>query len=225
MAASTAAFQIPNNPGQTPLGFAVKGVSTFNSASLNETQNEVTVFAVLSLQKHVDQGDLQISVFNRTSTLSFTARLARRSVVQWHRATGRAAGRGDRRSGRRQLEDQRTAHAARGLPRRSSSRPPPTTTSSVLPVDATGTPTTDVPLTIIDNQNNSGGLYGVYVQDEWKLTPTLTLNYGLRFDVVEEFTHESQLSPRVNLVWKPIEGRPRCISATRAISCRRRMRR
>ncbi len=25
-------FQVPNNPGQTPLGFAVNGVSTFNSA-------------------------------------------------------------------------------------------------------------------------------------------------------------------------------------------------
>jgi outer membrane receptor for ferrienterochelin and colicin len=49
-------------------------------------------------------------------------------------------------------------------------------------------------------------LYGVCVQDEWKPTPTLTLNYGLRFDMVEEFTHESQVSPRVNLVWKPAEG-------------------
>ena len=36
------------------------------------------------------------------------------------------------------------------------------------------------------------------------LLPTLTLNYGARFDAVEEFTHESQLSPRVNLVWKPL---------------------
>ena len=29
------------------------------------------------------------------------------------------------------------------------------------------------------------------------------MNYGLRFDAVEEFTHETQLSPRVNLVWRP----------------------
>ena len=61
-------FQIPNNPGQTPPG----GMSTFNSADLNELQNEVTLFSVLSLQKHVDQGDLQVSLFNRTSTLSFS---------------------------------------------------------------------------------------------------------------------------------------------------------
>ena len=72
------------------------------------------------------------------------------------------------------------------------------TASSVLPVDATGTPTTATPLDIVDNQKNAGGLYGLYVQDEWRMTPTLTLNYGLRFDAVEEFTHESQVSPRVN---------------------------
>ena len=46
----------------------------------------------------------------------------------------------------------------------------------------------------------------MYTQDEWRLTSALTLNYGLRFDAVEQFTHESQISPRINLVWKPMEG-------------------
>src|SRR6202012_380248 len=80
------------------------------------------------------------------------------------------------------------------------------TASRVLPTDPTGIQTATQPLTIIDNQNNQGGLYGVYLQDEWRLQPKLTLNYGLRFDAVEEFTHESQVSPRINLVWKPAEG-------------------
>jgi outer membrane receptor protein involved in Fe transport len=35
--------------------------------------------------------------------------------------------------------------------------------------------------------------------------PTLTLNYGLRFDAVNEFTNENQVSPRVNAVWKATE--------------------
>ena len=38
------------------------------------------------------------------------------------------------------------------------------------------------------------------------MLPKLTMNYGLRFDAVEQFTHESQASPRVNLVWKPLDG-------------------
>jgi outer membrane receptor protein involved in Fe transport len=76
------------------------------------------------------------------------------------------------------------------------------TVSSVLPVDASGTPTTDVPFNIYSNTGNSGGLYGVYVQDEWRILPTVTINGGLRFDDVDQFTHEHQISPRLNVVWK-----------------------
>ena len=34
-------FQIPNNPGPMTLGLNVNGISSFNSANLNETQNEI----------------------------------------------------------------------------------------------------------------------------------------------------------------------------------------
>ncbi len=60
-----------------------------------------------------------------------------------------------------------------------------------------GMQTSTQPINIIDNQNSSGGLYGIYAQDEWRLAPKLTLNYGARFDMVEQFTHESQISPRI----------------------------
>ena len=49
--------------------------------------------------------------------------------------------------------------------------------------------------------SKTGQLYGAYLQDEWKLTPKLTLNYGARYDVVRAYTKEQQLSPRANLVW------------------------
>ena len=48
-----------------------------------------------------------------------------------------------------------------------------------------------------------GGLYGVYVQDEWRILPKVTINGGLRFDGVDEYTNATQLSPRLNVVWKP----------------------
>jgi len=199
------AFQIPNNPGQTPLGFTVKGVSTFNSANLNETQNEVTAFAVLSLQKHVDSGDLQVSIFNRTSTLHFSpdwiGDLLFNGIAQ--QAARQDIATGIQSDGSWRINEQHTLRAGFLVQVEQASAD---TTSSVLPVDASGVPITDQPLTITDNQKNSGGLYGVYVQDEWRLTPTLTLNYGLRFDAVEQFTHESQVSPRINLVWKPTDA-------------------
>ncbi|HMF05829.1 MAG TPA: TonB-dependent receptor, partial [Methylocella sp.] len=58
---------------------------------------------------------------------------------------------------------------------------------------------------IIDNGARTGELYGVYLQDEWRIFPALTLNSGLRFDGVNQFTKETQLSPRVNLVLKASE--------------------
>jgi outer membrane receptor protein involved in Fe transport len=42
----------------------------------------------------------------------------------------------------------------------------------------------------------------VYVQDEWKPTPALTVNYGLRGDRVDAYVRESQLSPRLGLVYQ-----------------------
>ena len=70
-------------------------------------------------------------------------------------------------------------------------------------MDSTGTPTTDVPEGIGNSFNKTGGLYGLYVQDEWHILPTVTINGGLRFDGVDEFTQENQVSPRLNVVWKP----------------------
>ncbi len=199
------AFQIPNNPGQSPLGFAVRGASAFNSAALNETQSEVTAFAILSLQKHMDAGDLQISLFNRTSTLHFSpdwpGDLAFNGIAQ--RASRQNVATGIQADGSWLINEQHTLRAGFLAQIEQASA---NTASSVLPVDATGTPATDQPLTILDNQRNSGGLYGLYIQDEWRLAPALTLNYGLRFDAVEQFTHESQVSPRINLVWKPAAG-------------------
>ena len=61
--------------------------------------------------------------------------------------------------------------------------------SDVLPVDAAcGAPTTDQPVGIADTSTKQGGLYGIYVQDEWRILPTVTINSGLRFDGVNEYT-------------------------------------
>jgi outer membrane receptor for ferrienterochelin and colicins len=59
------------------------------------------------------------------------------------------------------------------------------------------------PISIADSSAKDGYTYSVYLQDEWKLLPRLTVNYGARFDVLNAFTNANQLSPRINAVWKP----------------------
>jgi hypothetical protein len=195
-------FEIPNNPGQIPsLGLNVLGATTFNSNSLNEVQHESNQFGVLSLQKHIDDFDLQTSAFVRNSVLSFSpdviGDLLFNGVSPFARKSDLAEGVQTDASWR--IND---SHTLRGGFLGQVETTAFDTTSSVLPVDATGAQTSVVPINIIDNGARTGELYGVYLQDEWRIFPALTLNSGLRFDGVNEFTSQTQLSPRVNLVMK-----------------------
>src|SRR4030095_2694341 len=47
---------------------------------------------------------------------------------------------------------------------------------------------------------------GLYLQDEWKLTPSLTLNAGIRYDLkflAAIATDKKTLSPRAGFAWSP----------------------
>ena len=68
--ASYARFQIPNTPGLTP-NFTAFGVSSFNSALLNENQLEQNYFGVAALQRSINGADVQFSYFTRYSSVHF----------------------------------------------------------------------------------------------------------------------------------------------------------
>ena len=203
---SNADFQIPNNPGQVPsLGYAVGGITNANSANLSEHQREITDFSILSLQQHFGDVDLQTSLFSRYSSLYFSpdpvsdllftgiAQTAARSV--WSS--------GVQSDGSWYVSD---SHTLRFGYQVTAERTVSQTTSDVLALDRSGQQLSQTPETITTGSGKTGGIYGIYLQDEWKLADALTMNYGGRFDLVDEFTHENQFSPRVNLVWQPAHG-------------------
>ena len=64
----------------------------------------------------------------------------------------------------------------------------------------------DTPFPITDSNSKVGWIAGAYVQDEWRITDKLTLNFGLRFDQMWQYVNANQLSPRLNLVYKPLDG-------------------
>src|SRR5208282_3812477 len=66
-----------------------------------------------------------------------------------------------------------------------------------------GSPTT----TIVQNGVSHALFAGVYLQDEWKILPEVTINYGARFDeYYSTFDTENQPSPRVNIIYQPTDS-------------------
>src|SRR5246500_1043540 len=197
-------FEIPNSPGQTPQ-FVDQGRSKFNSAALDETQVEGDGYAILAYQKKVDDFNLQASVFTAYSSVLFrpdnTGDLIFNGVAS--RVDRDIFSNGLELDASYKLTDQ---HTLRGGFFFSEQHATVGTATLVFPVDANGNQTSDIPLRIVDNSGKYGYFYGFYLQDEWKPFKQLTINFGGRFDIVDAFTHEHQLSPRINIVWEPLKG-------------------
>ena len=61
----------PDNPTAVPWSAYMPGVSTFNSAGLNENQNEQNYYGVVAYQKSLEDFNLQVAPFGRVSTVHF----------------------------------------------------------------------------------------------------------------------------------------------------------
>jgi outer membrane receptor protein involved in Fe transport len=200
---SNSTYQIPNNPGQAP-AFTAFGVSSFDSAKLDERQTEFNQFNVLAYQKSAEGFDTQISYFNRYSQLHFLPDTVGDLVFNG------VASDVYRRSHVDGIQEDTAyrigySHTLRFGFSVSAERTLVNNTSTLLPLDATGAPV-DAPFSVLDSSAKTGWLFGTYLQDEWKITENLTLNAGLRFDQMFQYVDANQLSPRASLTWKPYDG-------------------
>jgi outer membrane receptor protein involved in Fe transport len=203
---SNGKFQIPNQAGLTPsLGLTVNGQSDYLSGNLDENQRELTHYAILSWQHAQGALDWQTSLSSRYSSLTYTpdplGDLLFDGIAQY--AYKRDVAYGWQTDGSYQLSNTHTLRAGVYLQHDSASSD---TTSQVLPVDTGGAQTSYVPLSVIDNGSQTQWIESTYLQDEWKVVPAVTLNYGLRFDHYNAYSSGSQLSPRVNAVWQATSG-------------------
>ena len=210
LSSSVGDFQIPNRAGLIPrltnadgTPLTVDGQTTYPSAALNENQRELNHFAILSWQHSQGALDVQTSATARYSSLTFTpdplgdllftgiAQDAYKQNVAYALQSDAAY----------KLDD---AHTLRGGIFLQSDHSKSLTTSQVIDLDATGNQTSDVPVSIVDNGAKTEWIESVYLQDEWKVIPALTFNYGLRFDKFTAFTAAHQVSPRFNAVWQAL---------------------
>jgi outer membrane receptor protein involved in Fe transport len=197
-------YQIPNKPGQATSGLVVNGMTNFDSSGLNENQRQITHYAIGAVQKTLDNADFQVSVFSRYSSLYFApdpiGDLLFNGIAE--NAYRRSIATGTQGDGSYRVSPDHTLRAGFFV---QGERSTSATNSAVLPLADDGSQLSDQPINIPDSSGKTGWLYGVYLQDEWKIVPSVTVNFGGRFDLVDAFTHENQISPRFNVVWQPTE--------------------
>jgi len=198
---SVSQFQIPNNPDQTPLGDF--GGTTLDSTDLNENERDAFYFNVLALQTKGEKYDSQLSVFSRYTTVHFIPDIFGDLVFNdvASDVTRQSLLNGLQFDESYRLND---LHTLRGGFAATAEHTQIDNISTVLPLDDSGNPQ-PTPVTINDANSKLGWNLGAYLQDEWKLTRTLTLNAGVRFDQLYQYVDANQVSPRVALVDKPFE--------------------
>jgi outer membrane receptor for ferrienterochelin and colicins len=195
-------FEIPNQRGLQPsLGYNVLGQTDYLSDSLNERQHELAQYGIVTWQHSEGALNWQTSLSARYTSLHFApdwvGDLLYNGIAQDAFKDDTAIG--WQTDAAYKVNDAHTVRAGLYYQHDSSTS---NTTSQVLPIDATGAQTSNVPLTVVDNGKQSQQIESVYVQDEWKVFSPLTLNYGLRFDRYSAYSSGSQTSPRVNAVWQ-----------------------
>jgi outer membrane receptor protein involved in Fe transport len=210
LGSSIGKFQIPDLNGVEPsLGLTVNGITTYASQDLNDNQREVTQFGALSWQHSAGAFNVQTSLTARYSSLTYTpdplgdllftglAQTAFKQNVAYAMQS----------DGAYQVNDVHTVRAGVYL---QSDHSISETTSEVLLTGDGGAPLPgsnplyDVPQTIVEDGGRTEWIYSAYLQDEWKIMPALTLNYGVRLDRFTAYTSASQASPRFNAVWQAL---------------------
>src|SRR5579885_1636885 len=206
-------YQVPNAPGLPP-GTSPDGstqwssqmsTTNFDSANLNENQNEQNYYGIAAYQQSTGDLNYQVAAYGRMSGVHFTpdpvgdlyfngvASDVKRDLYSGGLQADASYALGDKhtiRAGMMLLDEYLSADS----------------TTMVFPVDGSGNPTGPA-FPIPDSSVSHAVFAGVYLQDEWKILPKVTINYGARFDeYYSSFYKGNQPSPRVNIVYKPTDS-------------------
>ena len=198
-------FEIPNNPNQsaqyslTGYSDVTTGFNSVASSSLNERQHEQNQFVVLSYQKSVGDLNYQLSGYHQYSQTHFlpdvVGDLIFNGIASEVERSNRSVGLQFDSSYK--INPAHTFRAGFAYKRENTTS---NSNSHVFPI--IGDVLSSDPISIIDNSSKLGTTGSFYMQDQWTLTPQLTVNYGVRYDKVNAYIAENQWSPRLNIAYK-----------------------
>lgn len=197
-AGSTAAatFQRPLTIGTT---------TAYPSEAWGGHEMVASQYGILSYQRSAGALTMQLSATLRASALAITPDVVgdvlftglAQAVSKHNLTTGLQA---------EGLYELSPAHRLRGGITFNWSRDRSRIDYAVLPVDGSGQHTSTALLAIPGLEAETRRQLGAYLEDEWLLGESLTINTGLRFDSTTNSGGGHALSPRANAVWKPASG-------------------
>lgn len=198
-------YQIPNPSGLHPdLGYSVNGRSDYLSDNLDERQRQQTAFGQLAFLHHDGALTLQASLFARYSALDYEPDVV--GELLFNGQAQRAVKHDFAVGGQVEAAWHVSAHhTLRGGVIVSRDHGTSRTDTFVFPVDMAGNQSGE-PFSVAEAGGKTAWTYSAYLQDEWKLLPGVTLNFGGRYDLSDAYRREQQFSPRVNAVWQPGSG-------------------
>lgn len=188
-------LEIPPEPG-LPQQFMLAGVPTYPSSEVKEHELEQNYYGILALQGAVGEHlNYQVALFSRYYELKYSpdpvGDLIYNGVAAEILHTGFINGMQEDTSYK--LGPDHTLRAGFYMSGEAIELDDHAQTFSAMD----GMQISDVPFSIVDDNNQIAWLLGFYAQDEWHLTPKLTINYGLRWDWMSAFVTQNQWSPRL----------------------------
>ena len=208
VSAAQGSFQLPTTGGQIPL-YQYGSINTFDSSKVNENQYEQAFYEILGYQKSCGDIDVQLTQSTRYSDVSFKPDTVADVIFNGiaSDADHQLLSNNLQLDVSNRVNDQHTVRSGLAF---SLQQAEVNTTDTVLPATYNinqwvATPGGQ-PFPIADNYSKTAELYSAYLQDEWHLTPKLMVNYGLRADLWNAYITEYQFSPRINFVYKPLQG-------------------
>jgi outer membrane receptor protein involved in Fe transport len=176
------------------------GVSDYPSTSLNDNQIETNRYGILAFQGTIGSDiDYQIATFSRYTSVQYEPDTVGDLMYTGVAASVQRSGlaNGVQADGSYRLNDQHTLRSGISYTRESLSN----SSNSLTFLAPGGVPNTS-PTAFADSNQMTTNEAGIYLQDEWKLTDRLTINYGARYDTVDAYVTGSQLSPRLGAVYQ-----------------------